>query len=107
MLTTPSAATVVTIVSTITIQSSTRCALRSPGERHVIGDRIVGRREISPRQRAFLPVGLAERHGEAGARELAAQIKRVPRFRDVELGEELGDARGIGGAPRRIARATP
>ena len=33
-------------------------------ERHVLGPRIIGRREVAPLQRALLPVGLAERDGE-------------------------------------------
>ena len=42
---------------------------------HVLA--VVGRREIAPRQRAFLPIGLAERDGETGARQLLAQVERM------------------------------
>src|SRR5256885_8167472 len=103
MLTPPPAAIVVTIVSTITIRTGRRLARRTLRQLHAIGARIVGRREIAPRERAFLPVRLAERHREARARELAAEIERVRRLDDVELGEELRDARRIGRADEPLA----
>src|SRR5690349_17550965 len=103
MLTPPSAAIVVTIVSTITIRAGRRFARCPLGQLHAIGGDIVGRREIAPRERAFLPVRLAERDREAGARELAAKIERVRRLGEVELREQLRDARRIGRADEPLA----
>src|SRR5436853_237519 len=63
-----------------------------------IAARFLWRREIAPRQRAVLAIRLAERHREAGARELATEIERVAGFGDVELREQIVE-------PHRIARA--
>ena len=62
------------------------------GQPHVLRFRVVGRREVAPRQRPLLAIGLAERDREAGPRQLLAQIEGVRRLVDVELGEDLGDA---------------
>src|SRR5215471_12655031 len=91
MLTAPSSSRLVTIVSTIT----TSLGDRSLSQLDVLGNRVVGWREIAPRQRPFLTIGLAERHRQAGARELLAEVKRVRRLDDVELGEEIDEACGI------------
>ena len=49
---------------------------------------LVRRRQIAPGQRAFLTIGLAQRHGEAGLREFLAQIEGVRWFVDIELRED-------------------
>ena len=64
---------------------------RAFGQPHVVRFQIVRRREISPRQRSLLTVGLAERHREAGARQLLAQVEGVRRFPHLELREDVLD----------------
>src|SRR6516165_8554354 len=100
----PSAPRLVTMDSTITTETqdheSSRggFGLRSLCEPHVVGDRVIGRSQIPPRQRPLLSIRLAERHGETRARELATQVERVHRLGDFELGEQVREASGIGAA---------
>src|SRR4051812_538751 len=53
-----------------------------------------GRREIAPRKRRILPVGLAEGDCEARERQLPAQVERVRRFVYAELLEDGVDVFG-------------
>ena len=83
---------------------SGRCShsLHALGQAHVLGVRVVRRREVAPRQRSLLPIGLAERHREACPREFFPEIERVRRLVDVELREDICDALRPGAADEAL-----
>ena len=58
---------------------------------HVFRPGVVRRRQIAPGQRALLTIGLAERHREAGFRQLLAEIEGVRGIVHLELREDRLD----------------
>jgi hypothetical protein len=54
---------------------------------------LVRRRQVAPRQRAFLAIRLSKRDSEARAGELFSQVERVRRLVHLELLEDVLDVR--------------
>src|SRR5678816_869657 len=62
-------------------------------ERDVLASRVIRGRQISPRQRAFLTIRLAQCHRQAGPRQLFAKVEGMRRLVDVELVEDVLNVR--------------
>src|SRR5688572_33483570 len=62
-------------------------------QRDMFGARLVGRRQIPPGERAFLTIGLPERHRQMRSSELLADVERMRRLVHSELREDLLNVR--------------
>ena len=72
---------------------------RKPG---VLRFRGLRRRQVPPRERPVLTIGLAERDGEPGLRELSAQVERMRGFVHAKLREDVAERRRVRAAYEAI-----